>query len=87
MDLIITDLKMESGDGIGLIQAIRRNSDVPVIIVTGFAGEYADRVRFLDKVALANKPFTWSLLVDLVERTLDSNNRGRFAGRNAHVAP
>jgi two-component system response regulator CpxR len=74
VDLVITDLRMEAGDGIGLIESIRRTSRVPVIIVTGFAAQYADRVRFLDNVALLNKPFEWAALVDLVEKALDSRS-------------
>ena len=34
------------GDGIALIQAVRRISQTPVIIVTGLRSEYADHVRF-----------------------------------------
>jgi signal transduction histidine kinase len=74
VDLVITDLRMEAGDGIALIESIRRTSRVPVIIVTGFAAQYADRVRFLDNVALLNKPFEWAALVDLVEKALDSRS-------------
>jgi DNA-binding response OmpR family regulator len=71
VDLIITDLRMEAGDGVALIETIRRTSQVPVIIITGYAKEYADRVRFLDNVALLTKPFEWKVLVELVEKALD----------------
>jgi DNA-binding response OmpR family regulator len=73
VDLIITDLRMEAGDGIALIKTIRQTSGVPVIIITGYAKEYADRVRFLDNVALLNKPFEWKTLIGLVERALDAH--------------
>jgi len=70
VDVIITDLRMAAGDGVALIESIRRTSLVPVIIVTGFAREFADRVRFLENVALIHKPFDRRQLMDLVERAL-----------------
>ncbi len=82
IDLIITDLRMEAGDGIALIQTIRRTSQVPVIIVTGYAREYADRVRFLNNVAIIHKPFDWAVLVDLVEKAVDTGNSNKGAAWN-----
>lgn len=82
VDLIITDLKMDAGDGVAMIQSIRRVSQAPVIIITGFAGEYADRVRFLDNVALLSKPFDRQVLIDLVENALDVKNSGNTAHWN-----
>jgi DNA-binding response OmpR family regulator len=82
VDLIITDLRMQAGDGIALIQAIRRNSRAPVIIVTGFAAEYADQVRFLDNVALLHKPFDAQALVELIDKALDTINSGSSKGWN-----
>jgi DNA-binding response OmpR family regulator len=82
VDLIITDLKMDAGDGVAMIQSIRRISQAPVIIITGFAAEYADRVRFLDNVALLSKPFDRQVLIDLVENALDAGNSGQVAGWN-----
>jgi DNA-binding response OmpR family regulator len=71
VDLVITDLRMQLGDGLDVIEAFRRTSQAPVIIVTGYAKEYANSVRFLDNVAVLNKPFEGSALVALVERALD----------------
>jgi DNA-binding response OmpR family regulator len=82
VDLIITDLRMQAGDGIALIQAIRRNSRAPVIIITGFAAEYADQVRFLDNVALLHKPFDAQTLVELIDKALDTTNSGSSNGWN-----
>jgi DNA-binding response OmpR family regulator len=82
VDLIITDLRMAAGDGVTLIEAIRRQSSSPVIIITGFAREYADRVRFLENVALINKPFDLQVLVDLVEIALNLNSSGTCEGWN-----
>jgi DNA-binding response OmpR family regulator len=83
VDLIITDLRMQTGDGIALIEAIRRISQTPVIIVTGFASEYADRVRFLNNVAMVSKPFDSRVLVELIDKALDICNSGSREGWNA----
>jgi DNA-binding response OmpR family regulator len=71
VDLIITDLRMSEGDGIEMIERIRRFSPAPVIIVTGYSREYADRVRFLNHVAMIGKPFENEVLLELVERALE----------------
>jgi DNA-binding response OmpR family regulator len=71
VDLVITDLRMELGDGLDVIEAFRRTSQAPVIIVTGYAKEYANSVRFLDNVAVLNKPIEGPQLVALVERALE----------------
>jgi DNA-binding response OmpR family regulator len=71
IDLIITDLRMGAGDGIELIESIRLSSFTPVIIVTGYSREYADRVRFLENVAVVGKPFESEDLLEMAERALD----------------
>ena len=68
--------------GSRLIQAVRRISQTPVIIVTGFAREYADHVRFLDNVAVINKPFETRTLMDTVELALEASSRGGKIGRS-----
>jgi DNA-binding response OmpR family regulator len=80
VDLVITDLRMQLGDGLDVIEAFRRSSSAPVIIVTGYAKEYANSVRFLDNVAILHKPFEGPELVALVERALD---RGFDKARSA----
>jgi two-component system, OmpR family, response regulator len=83
IDVLITDLRMSAGDGISLIETIRRTSMVPVIIVTGFAREFADRVRFLDNVTLINKPFNRQSLIRLVEKALDAGPHLRHGAVHA----
>jgi excisionase family DNA binding protein len=38
-DLLITDLKMPGMDGLSVVREVRRESDLPIIILTGFSTE------------------------------------------------
>ena len=66
-DVVVTDLNMPSGDGVSLIRSIRRSSLAPIIVVSGFRNEYAERVRHLSNVTLLTKPFDSQALLDLIE--------------------
>ncbi|MAE63624.1 MAG: hypothetical protein CMJ18_05080 [Phycisphaeraceae bacterium] len=66
-DLVITDLNMPQLDGPGLIERIRRDSDVPVIVMTGFRGSYIAGLSTLRGVSVLDKPFEAQSLIDLVE--------------------
>src|SRR5438128_1374705 len=66
VDLIITDLNMAIGDGITLIQTIRQSSDVPIVIVSGFAREWIGRIRFLSNVHVLPKPVEMAALLKQV---------------------
>ena len=84
--LVITDLNMPCGDGISLIERIRRTSEVPVIIVTAFRKEYADKVRYLRGVTVLSKPIDTEALLDLImvelAMTGDKPGRAHPAGAN-----
>lgn len=67
IDLVISDLNMPAGDGITLAETLRENSDVPIIIVTGFHKEYRRELRSISDITLVQKPFDSNQLVDLVE--------------------
>lgn len=45
-DLILLDVQLADGDGVGLMSDLRQERDVPIILVSGRSGE-ADRVRGL----------------------------------------
>lgn len=68
--LIITDLNMPAGDGIALISRIRRQSDVPIIVVTAFNREYSAQLRTQSNITVLRKPFDAYALLDLVELEL-----------------
>jgi len=68
--LVITDLNMPAGDGIELARTLRKTSEVPIIIVTGFRDEYLDAVKVIPHVSMMEKPFHTDQLLDLVEAEL-----------------
>ena len=61
--LVITDLRMPVGDGITLIEAIRKTSRVPVIILSGLVNAHTERMRWLGDVAFLAKPFDRTVLL------------------------
>jgi DNA-binding response OmpR family regulator len=81
IDLVITDLNMPSGDGVALSESVRRQSSVPLIVITGFKDEFKRRLRSVDNVTVLRKPFEAGDLVELVDATLtfdsDDSNRRR----------
>ncbi len=75
IDLVISDLNMPAGDGVVLAGSLREMSDVPIIFVTGFSGEYNSRVSKIPDVTVLPKPFDSNDLVDLVETELVLHGR------------
>jgi len=91
IDLVITDLIMPELDGVGLVERIRRISEVPIIVVTGFRDCVA-RVRRMSGTTVLEKPFESDALVDLVEAELAVRNTSTTGDaqegrRNAAVSP
>ena len=72
IDLVVTDLNMPDGNGVDLARHIRRGSDVPIIIITGFSQEYASRVSHIGRVTVIQKPFELEELLSLVELELSA---------------
>lgn len=70
IDLVITDLNMPAGDGVVLAGTLRKTSDVPIVIVTGFHDEYRSELRSIPGVTLLEKPFDSNDLIDIVETEL-----------------
>jgi DNA-binding response OmpR family regulator len=70
IDLVITDLNMPAGDGVMLAREIRKTSLVPIIVVTGFREDFKRGMRGLENVAVLDKPFDSSTLLELVEAEL-----------------
>jgi len=69
IDLVVSDIKMPGGDGIELLSKIRETSDIPVIMVTGYAEEEG-RVIEMGASALLTKPTPFAELISQVSSFL-----------------
>jgi two-component system KDP operon response regulator KdpE len=76
-DLVITDLAMPRADGFALIAAVRRESKVPVIVLS-VRGEEEDKIRALDLGAddYVTKPFSLRELLARVRTQLRRSGAG-----------
>lgn len=74
-DLIILDIKMPSGTGIGVYENIRRQkqiSHIPVIFITAYASaEIEEQVREMGAEDFISKPFNAEDLLKKVRKVLD----------------
>ena len=78
IDLVLLDLHLRGEDGMHLLQELRLDSQMPVIVLTGRTDE-ADRVMALD----LTKPFSPRELLARIRTVL----RRTRAGRETHGAP
>ena len=84
VDLVLLDLRLPGEDGMQLLRALRAESQLPVIILTG-RSEEADRVMGLELGAddYLTKPFSPRELLARIRTVL----RRTHAGQEAHGAP
>ncbi len=74
-DLMITDIKMPSMDGIGLLKRARRHCpDLPVLFITAYASR--EIIAQTSPNGLLAKPFRISHLENMIERALANKNNG-----------
>jgi DNA-binding response OmpR family regulator len=85
LDLVLLDLRLRADDGMQLLQQLRAQSQIPVIILTGRAEE-ADRVMGLELGAddYLTKPFSPRELLARI-RTVLRRTRAAQDGRGAAV--
>lgn len=72
-DLIITDIEMPVLDGISFIQRLRETPQfaaTPIIVITAYGDERAQRAMEAGADAWASKPFNWELLQQTVAMLL-----------------
>jgi two-component system response regulator GlrR len=72
-DLVVTDLKMPGGDGLGLLEEMKKRSiKCPVIVLTSF-GSFCSRVKAIAKGAFMHidKPFKADRLLTAAVKALD----------------
>ncbi len=70
VDLIVSDLNMQDGDGVELAETIRRTSEVPIIFVTGFRDDFKRRLRCIQNVTTLRTPFKSQELINLIAAAL-----------------
>jgi CheY-like chemotaxis protein len=76
-DVVLMDIKLMGGDGVGAAITIRESSEVPIVFCTSYAGDGAVRaaVHAVGNTALIGKPFDEAklaeLLADAVKNALD----------------
>lgn len=82
-DVVVLDVMLPELDGLGVLTTVRRDSEVPVILLTGRSGE-ADRIQGLDLGAddYVVKPFSPAELAARVRTVL---RRSRGAGPPARL--
>ena len=69
-DLVITDMTMPGIDGLGVIAMIRNQSEVPILVLTGHAGEYGPLISHYRNVTLIRKPFGEQALTACVKSSI-----------------
>lgn len=77
-DLIITDLKMPGIDGIEFMRQVRKtNPDINIIVITGYPSQESIKealsLRIIDYLP---KPFTPSILSDVVAKAMELKKKG-----------
>jgi two-component system, OmpR family, response regulator len=81
VDLLILDLKLGNDDGLDLLREIRAQSDVPIIIVTGYRRNEIDRVVGLELGAddYLTKPVNLRELLARIRAVLRRHERAETA--------
>lgn len=76
-DLIILDILLPKIDGYGVCELIRKQSDVPIIMLTALSGE-EDQIRGLDLQVddYITKPFSMPILLRKIAAVLRRSKRG-----------
>jgi DNA-binding response OmpR family regulator len=81
-DLVVTDLNMPNGDGITLAKSLQRSEAVPIIFITGFAGDHAKGIGEVKDASVLEKPFDADDLLRLIDARLGGRPIGDD-GRNS----
>lgn len=72
IDLVISDVRMPSGDGIDLTKKIRKHQpSVPIVLMSGFADVMEDEAKEMGAAVLLQKPMDLSDIGCWVQKLLD----------------
>lgn len=74
VDLIVSDIRMPQGDGITLLEAVRKSRpQIPrVILVSGFSDYSAEECRAKGAYAMLAKPFDLKEFIQTIHQALDA---------------
>lgn len=77
IDLIVSDIMMEDGNGWDLVAGARNmNPDIPVIFITGYEIEKArNKAETVNVDGFLSKPFRNRILVEMVREVLERKQR------------
>ncbi len=68
LDLLISDVGLPGLDGLQLADAARaRSPDLPILLITGYAGKSAETLQLAPNTELLRKPFTLDELAERVQ--------------------
>lgn len=78
-DLIVLDMMMPELDGFGALKEIRKNSDIPIIVLTALADKGVELSVFNELADdYMNKPFSLMILLKRIESVLRRNRQPTF---------
>ena len=63
-DAVITDLNMPNGSGIDVCRSIRKVSDTPILVITGYEPHYGNEIAEFRGVSVITKPFELDEVLD-----------------------
>jgi CheY-like chemotaxis protein len=80
-DVVLMDIKLMAGNGLGAANMIRQSSEVPIVFCTSYADDSAVQVavQALGNTALIGKPFDEAELADLLADAVKEEQRDTVA--------
>jgi signal transduction histidine kinase/CheY-like chemotaxis protein len=86
LDLLISDVGLPGLNGRQLAEAaLDLNPDLPVLLITGYAGNALDNLQQRPGVEIMRKPFSLDELTDRVRTLLVQTSSARHLSRDGHV--
>lgn len=70
IDLVITDLNMRGIDGFSMVEMVRSQSDIPIIVATGYSKDLGAWTGRHEDVVVIQKPLDMPGLLDQIEAIL-----------------